>query len=341
MLHFAMDGRWPGRGFFLGLGCLLLLASLRCEAQNLVPNPSFEEFDTCLYNCCFNVGDRPLYWNRWDQSPDYFHACAGDLAGVDTLMDVPWNGWTWQYAQDGEGYVGMTCFEPNDFRELVGAPLLEPLVVGQTYYVSFWVNTATEGSYWWARWACNNQGVLFTMHEHLWSGNTGAGPEFIPRNYAQVHHPTVLTDTANWTHVSGSFVADSAYQYIVLGNFFDNAHTDTVHLNAQPSLAAYYLYDAICVSQVPGECPMNISVAEVCPGPIGIRVVEGGQGLLVTGAQAGSTGWVFDAGGRVVGHFDIDGSTVGNIHHLAEGVYVLRVVNADGEAWSGKFVVVR
>lgn len=341
MLRFAMDGRWPGRGFFLGLGCLLLLVSLRCEAQNLVPNPSFEQHDTCPYATGFQEGGKPLFWDRWDQDPEYFHACAGTVGGADSLVDVPWNGFTWQYAHDGDGYVGMACFQASNFRELVGASLLQPLVVGQPYYVSYWVNLATEGSYWWTRWACNNQGILFTMQEHIWSGSTGSGPEFTIRNYAHVNNPAIITDTAGWTHVSGSFVADSAYQYIVLGNFFDNAHTDTVHLNAQPSWGAYYLYDAICVSPVPGECPMNTSLAEVGPGPIGIRVVEGGQGLLVTGALAGSTGWVFDAGGRVVGHFDIDGSTVGNIHHLAEGVYVLRVVNADGESWSGKFVVVR
>ncbi len=31
------------------LGCLLVLAPYRLQAQNLVPNPSFEEVDTCSY----------------------------------------------------------------------------------------------------------------------------------------------------------------------------------------------------------------------------------------------------------------------------------------------------
>ncbi len=115
--------------------CLLGMALLRCEAQNLVPNPSFEVTDTCPHTIGFSVGDRPLFWNRWDQSPEYFHACAGDLGGADTLVDVPWNGFTWQYAHDGDAYVGMALFLDDDFHELVGAPLLQDLVVGQTYYV--------------------------------------------------------------------------------------------------------------------------------------------------------------------------------------------------------------
>jgi hypothetical protein len=282
-----------------------------------------------------------LYWDRWDQSPDYFNACAGNLGGVDTLMDVPWNGWTWQYAHDGDAYVGMTTFEPNNFREHVGAPLVEPLVVGQTYYVSYWVNLATEGSYWEARWASNNQGVLFTMDEHIWSGQTGSGPEFAPRNYAQVNNPTVITDTANWTLVSGSFVADSAYRYIVLGNFFDDAHTDTVHFIPGPSAAAYYLYDAICVSSVPGECPMSTAIMEQGQDGVVVQVTAGSEWLHVEGAETGFRIWVFDAGGRLVVQSAINGPIVQDIRDWPDGMYVARILGRKGEGWSKKFVVMR
>ncbi len=319
---------------------LCFLALPRCEAQNLVPNPSFELHDTCP--SIFGFASKPLYWDRWDQSPDYFHACAGELGGIDTLLDVPWNGFTWQYAHDGEAYVGMTCFEPNDFREHVGAPLVEPLVVGQTYHVSYWVNLATEGSYWETRWACNNQGVLFTMDEHLWSGQTGSGPEFTPRNHAHVNKPTILTDTANWTLVSGSFVADSAYRYIVLGNFFDDAHTDTVHFTpGLPSWAAYYLYDAICVSPTPGECPTATGLAEPSHGAIAVRVSGGGGWLQVDGAEGGSTGRVYDAGGRLMAQFACGGSAAQPIGHWPEGIYILRVQGPGGSPWHRKFVVMR
>ncbi|MCB0771743.1 MAG: T9SS type A sorting domain-containing protein [Flavobacteriales bacterium] len=324
------------------MACLCFLALPRCEAQNLVPNPSFELTDTCPNTCCFNVGDRPLYWNRWDQSPDYFNACAGSLGGIDTLMDVPWNGWSWQYAYHGDAYVGMSCFEPGDFRELVGAPLIEPLVLGQTYYVSYRVNLATEGSHWEARWACNNQGVLFTMDEHIWSGQTGSGPEFTPRNYAHVNNPTIITDTANWTLVSGSFVADSAYRYIVLGNFFDDALTDTIHFTpGQPSLAAYYLYDAICVSPTPGECPTATGIQEAGREGVAVRVVGGVQWLQVDGAAAGSTAWVYDAGGRLMEQFALSGSSTRSIGQWPTGVYLLRVQGRTGSVWQGKFVVMR
>ncbi|HRN38457.1 MAG TPA: T9SS type A sorting domain-containing protein, partial [Flavobacteriales bacterium] len=250
-------------------------------------------------------------------------------------------GFTWQYAHDGDAYVGMTTFEPNDFREHVGAPLLEPLVVGQTYYVSYWVNLATEGNYWWTRWASNNQGVLFTMEEHIWSGNTGSVPEFTPRNYAHVNNPTIITDTANWTLVSGNFVADSAYRYMVLGNFFDDAHTDTIHFTpGQTSLAAYYLYDAICISPTPGECPMATGLPEPVGGSITGHVSGGGRWLQVDGADAGSMGWVYDAGGRLMAQFAFRGSSTQPIGHWPQGVYLLRVQGGNGADWHKKFVVI-
>lgn len=323
------------------MACLFFLAPPRCEAQNLAPNPSFELTDSCPASAGFNDGARPLYWHRWDQSPEYFHACAGDVGGIDSLWDVPQNGFTWQYAHDGDAYVGMGLYTVDDFRELVGAPLIEPLVVGQTYYVSFWVNLATEGSYYWLRWACNNQGVLFTMNEHLWSGQTGSAPEFAPRNYAHVNNPTIITDTANWTLVSGSFVADSAYRYIVLGNFFNDALTDTVHFTPGPSAAAYYLYDAICVSPTPGECPTATGLPEPGQATLEVRVGGGGQWLQVDGADTGGNGWVYDAGGRLVAQFSLNASTTQPIGHWPEGVYVLRVQGRTGSVWHEKFVVIR
>jgi hypothetical protein len=219
--------------------------------------------------------------------------------------------------------------------------LVEPLVVGQTYYVSYWVNLATEGSYWEARWASNNQGVLFTMDEHIWSGQTGSGPEFAPRNYAQVNNPTVITDTANWTLVSGSFVADSAYRYIVLGNFFDDAHTDTVHFIPGPSAAAYYLYDAICVSSVPGECPMSTAIMEQGQDGVVVQVTAGSEWLHVEGAETGFRIWVFDAGGRLVVQSAINGPIVQDIRDWPDGMYVARILGRKGEGWSKKFVVMR
>ncbi|MEO6556251.1 MAG: T9SS type A sorting domain-containing protein [Ferruginibacter sp.] len=48
--------------------------------------------------------------------------------------------------------------------------------------------------------------------------------------------------------MADSFIADSAYQFLVIGNFYDNVYSsvfdcDTAHVDG-----AYYLVDAVCVS---------------------------------------------------------------------------------------------
>lgn len=272
MLPRAKDNRWPGRGCYLALGCLLLLGATRCEAQNLVPNPSFEEIDSCpQYPALlgFQPGAIPASWFSSSDTPDYFNAC------VDTLSSVPVNVFGFQEALDGQAYVGMWSIVPDDHREMISAELLSPLTIGETYYASFYVNAAYGGGQPMDV-GCNNIGMLFTMNPYVW---VYPMPEFGIGNYAQVRAPDVITDTLGWTLVSGSFVADSAYQFMVIGNHFSNANTDTSYIGPSPWGVYYgwaYAYvDQVCVSPDPSGCPLSVGmigggepIARVFPNPV-------------------------------------------------------------------------
>ncbi len=220
------------------------------------------------------------------------------------------------------------------------APLLEPLVPGQTYWCSFRANAAFGGNAEYPQiWLANDKvGMLFTMQDRPW---IWGDPYPAPPNHAHILYPQILADTVGWTLVSGSFVADSAYRYMVLGNFFDDAHTDTIHFTpGQTSLAAYYLYDAICISPTPGECPMATGLPEPVGGSITGHVSGGGRWLQVDGADTGSMGWVYDAGGRLMAQFAFRGSSTQPIGHWPQGVYLLRVQGGNGADWHKKFVVI-
>src|SRR5260221_14559404 len=67
-------------------------------------------------------------------------------------------------------------------------------------------------------------------------------------NNATLYTNSIINDTVNWTMIFGSFIADSAYNYIILGNFFDNNHTDTLMITTGFFNASYYYLDDICVS---------------------------------------------------------------------------------------------
>ncbi|MBK9420850.1 MAG: T9SS type A sorting domain-containing protein [Flavobacteriales bacterium] len=250
-------------GAFWYLGCLLLGISPRCEAQNLVPNPSFEQIDSCpQYPTYFGFQENssPQYWSKRLDTPDYYASCIGS---VDTLPGIPLNVFGYQYAQDGGAYIGMASFLEFDLREMVKVELTEALIVGQTYYGSFWVNAAYGGPQQ-VGYGCSNFGMLLSTIEPAFVGY----PQTLTLpNRAQVYSSQVISDTANWTLVSGSFVADSAFRYLVLGNHFDNAHT-AVDMLGPGYDRAYTLVDAVCLSHSPLGCPLATAIIEEVTGAI-------------------------------------------------------------------------
>lgn len=239
---------------------LLLLFCSVGQAQNLVPNSSFEEFAN---GCPENFNEMPVSWTRWKESANSFSACVDTQSFSDSLGWVPWNGWGTQLADSGESYVGLYAFSPdpspfseNDFREYLGCELIQPLEVGETYYVSFKTSMGF-GNYYFPVWACNRLGAYFVTQGYHYQDN----PLEIP-NYAHVYEENIISDTANWVTIEGSFVAEQAYTHMGLGVFFDFNLLDTMSLMPVSSLGAYYYLDDVCVSRDSLDCQGVVSVHE-------------------------------------------------------------------------------
>lgn len=323
---------------WLPIGVLLLMPRL-CDGQiNLVPNPSFEEADTCAVQLGYLPNGVPLHWFSFSNTPDYFRSCVPE----GSINWVPQSGLVYQHPYEGGSYSGLLTYEfGNNNREMIGAELIEPLEVGETYYASMWVNAGTGGNAVGNFAICtNNIGMLFTMDPYYWV--TGMTPYGL-RNYAQVYSPDVVTDTAGWTLVSGSFVADSAYRYLAIGNHFTDANTlrDTIALGQYNM--AYLPVDAICVSVDPMGCPLvtgvpeaNSSLPSLYPNP-----AEGT--LWVTGLGAGyANAWVLDPLGRMVWSGPVWGmeKMAIDVGAWPIGQYVLVLHGEEGRR-SIRFVVMR
>ena len=340
MLPYAMNNRWCRWALMLGAHCLLLVVALRCEAQgNLVSNGSFEEHDTCLAVLGFYTEtDGPLGWFSASGSPDYYQGCLPN----GSANGIPQSYYTFQYPQEGEYFVGLVSYQQQyGLREYIMAQLLQPLVTGQTYYVSFYASAGWNGSlanpelYI----AASNIGALFTMQPRPWS-NGDAWP--VPGNFAHVYHPWVIADTVNWVLVSGSFVADSAYQYVMLGNHFNNALTDSVHFAQYAWLpSAYTLLDNVCVSTDPLGCPLALAgpqetqfaLPRLYPNPAQCEV-----GLSGVGFDAEV--WVVDVLGRRVWQGRSGSEMLRlDVRDWPRGSYVLRL-QAKGGSHSFKFVLI-
>ena len=98
--------------------------------------------------------------------------------------------------------------------------------------------------------ATNKLGVLFSMVSYALDTvapctNTTI---LLPPNFAHYYTDSVIIDTLSWITVSGTFIADSAYQYVIIGNFFDDSNTDTICNGPNP--VAYYFIDDVYVDLV-------------------------------------------------------------------------------------------
>ncbi len=217
------------------LSFLLFFYSLEGNAQvNLVPNPSFEVYDSCPNS--LNQVNRAIGWIS-SLTPDYFNSCA-----LSNLCSVPNNLFGNHFAASGNAYAGFyaNIYFPQNYREHAGIHLISDLQIGSKYYISIKVSLSPAGN---ATEYCgiNKLGVLFSSVQY---------DDFNPapvNNFAHVYTNTIITDTLNWVSIRGSFVADSAYSFLSIGNFFKDALTDSIQI-AGSQCNAYYFLDDICVS---------------------------------------------------------------------------------------------
>ena len=83
-------------------------------------------------------------------------------------------------------------------------------------------------------------------------------------NYSSFHETNLIEDTVNWVEMSYQFIADSAYQYLAIGNLFDDSLTDTLRIGGEPtgSVTSYYYFDDFCLTTSPEGCDFTSSVKD-------------------------------------------------------------------------------
>ena len=205
------------------------------SSQNLVPNFSFEQYDTCPISS--GQIDRAIPWFQPNKcclpggSTDYFHSCT-----INPSFSVPQNGAGYQNARMGIAYAGIVLFSSGpEFREYLEVRLNNSLLAGKSYCLEFYVSLANRSQY-----ATSSIGVLFSNDSITCNGPFTVLP-YVPQ--FENDSSNYLTDTLNWMKVSGTYIASGNEQYITIGNFSNDANTDTSNLPGTNSEAYYYIDD--------------------------------------------------------------------------------------------------
>lgn len=333
---------------------LLSLFTVYCSlfsvlrAQNLVPNPSFEQYDTCPYNSdqvYFAMG-----WYPFIPTPDYFNACQ---TIVPSDMSVPYNYFGYQQAASGKGYCGFGIYsnDPSDYEQL-GCQLITPLVIGTKYYVSFKVALSDFAEY-----GYNKIGMRFSTIPYcitLNSFNHGLCDSLPPApiiDTAQVYCTQIITDTTNWTKISGSFIADSAYKYLMIGRMFTNAQSQLV--NSEDGIwNSYYYVDDVCVSEDSLTCDPIESINEINnPNSVNIFPIPAHDQINIEWNNAINHPTEILIYNAVLSVYDIEGRLVSSINNITKndiiinrgnlknGLYFYKLTDNGNIIGNGKFII--
>lgn len=299
---------------------LILIILIRCCSnsfgQNMVTNPGFESYNHCpsargqitaspLYDTFTTVTD---WVDPTLTTPDYFNRC-----GTDATVRLPFlklDGY--HEPRTGNGCAGISVFSGNllndttDYwSEYLETRLSAPMIANHTYYVSFYVCLTYHGREYYNIISVQNIGARITT---VRTDTASTGPMYYMEGMEDIQMPPGLyiSDTANWTLISGIYKAQGGEQWLTIGRFYTGTinykliHSPTPDSPDLSTTVCYMLVDDVCTidMEYPAEHDTMIYTPEY---PIS----------LGTGAPAGQYLWdngdtaqliTVQAGGKYVRH---------------------------------------
>lgn len=187
-----------------------------CFGQNLIPNPGFENFESCPTGLRqLNLASNWMGANAG--TPELFHQC-GFVANI-----LP---------QTGEGYAGLILLsEYSRSVEYLQVELTDELQVGEEYQFSCYIRLSSNSML-----AINKIGVLFSeegLRSNLWE-------QF--NNRPQIVFNEVVENVMTWEKLEASYTAKGGEKFITLGNFYPKHFLEERIVNKQATDRTVYYY---------------------------------------------------------------------------------------------------
>ncbi len=222
---------------------LLIIASLVSKisfSQNLIPNGDFEMYSFLPYDLnefyCSN------WYNPTFATSDYLHteglaSAKLPYAMNESLKVEPYS---------GKGIIGLVFTDSVGWREYAGVKLKTQLIKDQKYRLSFVYTNGMKNQF--ATFGVDHMDVLFS-NKIVTSVYTT-----VLKNKPTIEFSGDFWDTT-WHQMTQDFFADSAYQYLTIGNFHDPDNTVIKHQNKKidSEILAYYFFDDFKLIQIPND----------------------------------------------------------------------------------------
>ena len=211
---------------------LLILISKIVFAQNVVPNPGFEELTGCPVEDGELNNARP-WINPTLASPDLYNICSNVEAA-----SIPNNFNGMQEPHSGNSYAGIytySDFSPN-IREYIQAQLLAPLKKNVLYRVSYFLSL---GDF-----------FLFATNCDLYLSDIAILRDdifYFSCCQAQVSSFRPITTKGDWVLIKSDYKAMGGESYITIGNFSNDNRLFKSMQNSGIFNNGYYFIDDVSV----------------------------------------------------------------------------------------------
>lgn len=224
--------------FFLSfLFTYLFCISFNLAAQNLVPNPSFEQLNANPKRGDLTIGCSKDWFASYMMGTDYFNRLS-----VSKKTGVPKNDHGYQEPHSGDAYAGI-CIDPQ-FIEYLQVKLLDTLAEGKKYLIEFYISRAEK-----SKSNVKEFGILFSNKANKALGSNGIAKE---PSVEFINH-LGYRNKKGWTKLSAVYQAKGFETYLILGHFTYN------HPEYHGKYCHYYI-DDVSITAMEKENGSNIKI---------------------------------------------------------------------------------
>ena len=317
---------------------LFVLIAAKGQAQNLVPNGSFENYTICpdtpnqIYRATgwFQPNKYPGgYSVNQSSSSDYFNSCS-----TNSSTDVPLNGAGFQFAKSGDAFIGLSLYSylinENGFREYAEVELLQVLTLGKKYKLKYFLSMTNS-----SRFSITKFDAHFSTDSLLDSASFDLLT--IPVT-PQIQYSGRIDDTLNWVEVNGSFIASGGERFLTLGNFHDGSLCDSMRtsiVSINNCCYAYYYIDDVSLVE-----DSTNGVEELAQVEVSVFPIPANNFLQLSSQQVFKEITVMDLRGKMVLQQEpFKMTTVIDISHCDDCVYFVKCKLKNEQVVHKKIVV--
>lgn len=233
----------------IGICVFVLICSQYTNAQNLIPDSSFEVNRFVPLN--FSEINASHSWNKPSLGTSDLFCKCGKKQKKYSLVNVPENPMGIQYPHSGSCYAGLFAFSHGEYREYLQTPLKKVLDKNKNYQIKMYISLSD-----YSRAAIDQLGICFLNNEVSYKSSNVI--DNLKPIYMKIENE-VRVDTISWHCLTFNYKANGGESYLIIGSFDINEIQKTKvkapkevrsRINQVSERDAYYFIDDVSLIEI-------------------------------------------------------------------------------------------